>query len=241
MTITVIIPTYNVGREIADCLNSLQAVAGEHLGRSILVHIQDGNSTDDTLVHARGCGIPGLRLVSEADSGVYSAMNRAVALSETEWVYFLGADDRLAPGFLRATESLERSDTIYYANVTMKSDGRVYDGKFSRLKLVYRNICHQALFTPRHILWNSPFDTTLPIHADWAKNIELFASTDFHYLPYTVCEFNDLSGLSHCNKEHDFSEIKARLFQVHHNALLALLSKHDRAPTRLYHRLRRRV
>lgn len=62
--------------------------------------IIDGVSTDGTLdVIAR---YPGVRLVSEPDSGLYDAMNKGVKLARGRYVILLNSDDELADGVVAA-------------------------------------------------------------------------------------------------------------------------------------------
>ena len=58
--------------------------------------IQDGNSKDSvqTIVD-RYCEVLDIRLFVEPDSGIYDAWNKAFMAVDTEYVCFLGSDDRL--------------------------------------------------------------------------------------------------------------------------------------------------
>jgi glycosyltransferase len=85
--ITVITPVYNGSPTIRDCLASVncQTVKVEHI-------IIDGNSTDDTLDIVRAHS-PAARIVSEADKGIYDAMNKGIGIATGEIVGILNADD----------------------------------------------------------------------------------------------------------------------------------------------------
>ena len=54
--------------------------------------VQDGGSTDGTMDKLRPHA-DRIKLVSERDSGVYDAWNRALDLATGDWAIFLGADD----------------------------------------------------------------------------------------------------------------------------------------------------
>ena len=54
--------------------------------------VQDGGSTDGTVDKLRPHA-DRIKLVSERDSGVYDAWNRALARATGDWAIFLGADD----------------------------------------------------------------------------------------------------------------------------------------------------
>jgi len=68
-------------------------VAHEHL-------VYDGASTDGTPAFLRELerDTPGLKVVSEPDSGLYAALNKGVRAAQGEWLLVLGADDEIVDG-----------------------------------------------------------------------------------------------------------------------------------------------
>ena len=166
----------------------------------------------------------GISIFREKDSGIYDAMNKALADIDTQWVYFLGADDRLLPGFMDLISQLSSLNNIYYGNVLYSSDRKQYDGKFNTVKLVYRNICHQSIFYPLDVLRKNPFSTRYPIRADWASNIDLMSRFEFVYCDYTVAIYNNEEGISTTNKDVVFDSEKNALFRETFGAGYYLLS-----------------
>lgn len=59
--------------------------------------IYDGASTDGTidLLGELESKTPGLKVVSEPDTGIYNALNKGVRDAKGEWFYVLGCDDRI--------------------------------------------------------------------------------------------------------------------------------------------------
>lgn len=90
--ITIIVAVYNGASVLPACLDS---IASQSLAKKELIII-DGGSTDGTLdiLQARSAEID--YWVSEPDSGVYHAWNKAIAQAHGEWICFLGADDTFA-------------------------------------------------------------------------------------------------------------------------------------------------
>lgn len=91
--LTIITATRNVtsgiGVERLDrCLQSVATlrIPYEHI-------IQDGLSTDDTIANCRKFSSDNVRIFSEADTGIYNALNKGLQKARGEWVYILGADD----------------------------------------------------------------------------------------------------------------------------------------------------
>ncbi|WP_161787616.1 glycosyltransferase [Pseudohaliea rubra] len=234
MKLTIIIPTFNASAHIEACLNSILATVGSYLGETIAIRVQDGASTDDTVKIANGLAVPGMEVSVQKDAGVYDAMNQAVIACRSGWVHFLGADDRLLPGFAPCLNSLVDLGKVYYANTIFSGDGRRYDGPFGPFKLIYRNICHQGIFFPRDVLASRPFDLRFPVFADWAKNIELMAAVPYQYLPLDVCLYNNTSGISRHSHDREFELAKAHLFRKHYGVGLGVLSKTAWLPTWVY-------
>lgn len=171
------------------------------------IWVLDACSTDGTLEviesYKRKVGTD-IKCVSSPDDGVYDAMNRGIALASGEWLYFLGADDRLADPevFCDVSRTLAKECAdLVYGDVVLKSDGRRFCGKSSRTRLVLdRNISHQAIFY-HHSLFKrvGSFDLSYPIWADWDLNIRCFKlpGARCHWLDREIAVYNDLSGISY--------------------------------------------
>jgi glycosyltransferase len=77
LKITIITVAYNSAATIADTLRSVAAQTHPDIEHIVI----DGASTDATLERVRAHGAHVSRLVSEADSGIYHAMNKGLALA----------------------------------------------------------------------------------------------------------------------------------------------------------------
>lgn len=98
MKLTCVTATFNAikagNREkLIRCVKSIAALttAHEHL-------IYDGCSIDGTmeLLKELESTTPGLKVVSEKDTGIYNALNKGLRDAKGEWFYVLGCDDYLA-------------------------------------------------------------------------------------------------------------------------------------------------
>jgi len=85
MKISIITAVRNSAATIRDCIESIrsQTVAAEHI-------LIDGCSTDDTLDIIKSNK---LRYISEADKGIYDAMNKGIRMASGEIIGILNADD----------------------------------------------------------------------------------------------------------------------------------------------------
>jgi glycosyltransferase involved in cell wall biosynthesis len=130
------------------------------------------------------------RLVSEADRGVYDAMNKGVAAARGEWVLFLGADDRLAHDLVlsEARDWLQRTEAGVAVGEAAYADGRVYQLR-SRVNPRARNfVHHQAAFYRRSLFAeNGGFDASLAIMGDYELNLRLWKNhVRFKPLPLRI-------------------------------------------------------
>jgi hypothetical protein len=122
-------------------------------------------------------------------------MNKGIRMAKGDYVYFLGADDVLMSDSVldNVSSRLNDKNVIYYGNVLFKKRCVIYDGKFSSIKIVTRNISHQSIFYPKRIFDNLGFDTKYKIFADYVLNLKLYGNSvySFVYMPITVAVFND--------------------------------------------------
>jgi len=196
--ISIIVPTFNTGSKI---IATVASVLSQRKGLYELLVI-DGGSTDDTLAHLRLQG-SSLRLLSQPDEGIYDAMNKGIGMASGEFLYFLGAGDRLLPGVLETVAAEIRKlrergktgrATLLYGNVVWSRYSQPYDGRFNRFKLLRRNICHQAIFYQRSVFERLGFyNTKYHSVADWEFNIRCF--NDYHilkrYIPLRIAEYEE--------------------------------------------------
>lgn len=158
--------------------------------------IIDGGSKDGTVDILKKYSSR-LSYISEPDKGIYDAMNKGVKKSSGDYVLFLGADDLLFDNEVLSiiANKLLCPDCIYYGDVVFLPSFQTYCGKFNTFKLIRKNICHQAILYPAHILKREPYDLKYKSFADWELNIRLWNRYNFIYLYNTISYFT-LGGLS---------------------------------------------
>jgi glycosyltransferase len=94
--ISIITPTYNRSAMLREALASAAAPANVTIEHWVI----DGNSTDDTLAWLPGT--PGTLWISEADHGLYDALNKGLARAKGGIIGFLNSDDLLMADALPA-------------------------------------------------------------------------------------------------------------------------------------------
>lgn len=94
MDFTIITPSFNYGRFLGDCLQSVAAQQGVTLEHLVI----DGGSTDNSAEIA--AGFPHMTWSQEMDKGMSEAINKGFDRARGDWVMWLNADDRLKAGTL---------------------------------------------------------------------------------------------------------------------------------------------
>lgn len=194
-TLSVIVVCKNPGERLRTALASVWEQSG-FVPELIVI---DGGSTDGTREWLEAQRSRIRILVSESDGGVYDAMNKGVAAARTEWVLFLGADDRLASRTVLAVLApvLARSDAGVVAGEAVYADGRRYRLRLPLHPIARNFVHHQAAFYRHHLLEaDGGFDLTFRIMADYEMNLRLWRSgTRFEAVPaqIAVCGVGGLS------------------------------------------------
>jgi len=201
--ITVITVVLNGAASLAQAIESVLAQRYD-VAEYIVI---DGGSTDGTVDIIRRHEASLAYWVSEPDLGIYDAMNKALAVATGKWAIFIGADDELTVPLKAIVQEMTDPDAVYYGDVEIAGSGAIYGGRYSRYRLMQRNICHQSIFYPRSIYGHKRYDLNVGMLADHKYNIEVWGSgVRFVYLPRTIARFND-QGLSSI-RQFDFEPIK---------------------------------
>lgn len=93
MKISIIIATYNSGKTLNRCLDSIVYQLTDDCELIII----DGGSKDNTNKIIASYGSKVAYTVSERDYGVYDAWNKGIKASKGDWITFIGSDDELLP------------------------------------------------------------------------------------------------------------------------------------------------
>ena len=169
------------------CLNpgddldlTVQSILSQSLGDFELL-IKDGGSSDGT--QERVWSDQRVRFVSAKDSGIYQAMNQALAVCSGEYICFMNAGDTFA-GYdvleevARKIEEDTRAE-FFYVDV-YKPGARAGINTFpeclTRYYLFNNTICHQCWFVRRHTyLRYGGFDERYSSIADYQLMLKILA------------------------------------------------------------------
>lgn len=204
--ISIVIVTYNAGKTLQQCLDSIF----EQEYSNIEIVIVDGNSTDNSIEIIKRNNSKIACWMSEEDAGVYDAMNKALKHITGDWVYFLGADDELLPDFTNFARCLADKTAIYYANVF--ADGAKRLGELSRYQFAKFGPYHQAMMFPKSVFDKYTYNTRYKISADFALTLTLCGDAEYHFIykDFVIAKFNH-TGLSGVTIDKPFQQGKAGL------------------------------
>jgi glycosyltransferase involved in cell wall biosynthesis len=211
--VSVITPVFNASETLTETIESVI----NHSYGNIEFILVDGLSTDGTVEIIQNAARRHrmIRWIGEKDNGAYDAMNKGLEMSKGDWVYFLGADDTLYnESVFRELfdEGYLSQDRVFYGNVIIDGetawakDQEVYAGEFDLPKFLKRNICHQAVFYPRHVVKKAGFfNTDYIVCSDWDYNMRCYAMQPFIYVDKIIARFRG-GGLSSVKKETVFGK-----------------------------------
>ena len=143
--LAIIMPSYNDAR-IADAIASVRRF--DDLGTVQLVII-DGGSRPEVVDILRAAVQPGDILVSEADDGIFDALNKGLDRVDTDFMGWLGSDD-LFTSQVKASDVVAALDNhdVFVTGLAMFRDDdvrRVFDARIVGLGLV-----HVGLHNPHY-------------------------------------------------------------------------------------------
>jgi glycosyltransferase involved in cell wall biosynthesis len=209
---SVIIATRNAGRELERTLTSI--VEQTHRDHEILV--VDALSTDDTMDVVKRWASHLALAVSEPDSGIYDAWNKAIERVSGDWLVFLGAGDQLAsPDVLERVQArlgaldAATGPLLAYGAVQLVSASRenrgVVGAPWSECRGPFfaaaRMIQHQGVFHHRDLFKrHGLFDASYKIAGDYEMLLRELKPEDPRrepvYLEDTVVARMVLGGIS---------------------------------------------
>lgn len=96
--ISIVTATYNAFNELPYLIESLRS----QTYKDFEWVVADGGSVDGTLDLLRAASDLNIKVCSQADFGIYDALNRGIKSAEGEYYLVLGADDQIYPSALEA-------------------------------------------------------------------------------------------------------------------------------------------
>ncbi len=235
---TIITCTYNASDVVGRTLESVASQTYPHVEHIV----QDGQSGDDTLrIISRYSRV---KVVSEPDSGLYDAMNKAIMRATGDYIVFLNAGDKLYSSttleeIARQIDTFKPAErpAVVYGNTNIVDD----NGKFLGPRhlsppetLTWKSfrhgmlVCHQAFYVRTDIAREVEYnvDYRLSADVDWCIRVMKKAGEmrlPLHNTHLILCDYLE-GGLSVQN--HRKSLIERFKIMSRHYGLITTLFMH---------------
>jgi glycosyltransferase involved in cell wall biosynthesis len=197
--VSIIIVTLNAEGHLERCLKSIF----DQSYPRIEVIVIDGGSIDKTtqILESHSSSISYWK--SEPDTGIFNAMNKGINQASGDWLYFLGGDDFLFPGFSELAGHLKYPDTIYYGACLWGN--QILGERFTPYRLTRECICHQGILYPSAVFEKYRYSEKYRVSGDHLLNIQCWGDPLFrkHYFPLLIANFSK-GGLSSCENDREF-------------------------------------
>lgn len=139
MTLSVVLPVYNVEAYLAQCLDSLLTQGFTDFE---IIAVDDGSSDGSAAILEKYAALDKrVKIISQANAGLGAARNRGLDAAQGRYVYFMDSDDLLREGaFERIIAEMERNDLdqlIFSAKAFGDEDAAIekrvksYDGYYA--------------------------------------------------------------------------------------------------------------
>lgn len=213
MRFSIITVCFNAGNKLIKTVES--ALAQSFTDYEII--IKDGGSTDGSL--SKLPSDDRIRVIEREDSGIYDAMNQAVAEAKGEYIYFLNCgdyffdDDNLKK--VSAFISENNNPGIVYGNIFERSTSCLVQSNPSLNEFgCYRNVpCHQACFYKANLFEERGFDIKYKVRADYEHFIWCMYKTDNPVTPMYI------EWIIASYEGGGFSEINNKLSAIEHKEI----------------------
>lgn len=225
--ITIVTATYNSEKYLEETIQSVLAQTYDNIEYLII----DGGSTDGTLDILKNYDDKINYWISEKDSGIYDAWNKAIQLSHGDWVAFLGSDDVLLPKAMSSyVEEVNKNNSIDFISSRIhlcdsekniiQTIGKPW--KWSEFKKIM-SIAHPgSLHNIKFIKQNGMFNTEFKLAADYEYLMQKKSGLKSSFLKDVTCYMRNFGISSNILKAH-FEIYKVKLLHKSQNRLTATI------------------
>jgi glycosyltransferase involved in cell wall biosynthesis len=172
--LSIVTVTKNCGDTILKTLKSILEIKTKEIEYIVI----DGLSSDKTLDYLEQYMTIIDFLKTEADSGVYDAMNKGVRLASGRYVLFINGDDQIIGNNFNAVMTyLEFGSADVYCSKTLTIDSngdKELLGANKWLLPFYNSVPHPSSFIRRQLLVQYPFRIDLKIASDYDVFLKFF-------------------------------------------------------------------
>jgi glycosyltransferase involved in cell wall biosynthesis len=212
--LSIIIPVLNQEQYLRA---SIESVINQDFTDYELIVI-DGKSTDNSLDIIKEYESKISYWESSEDKNVYDAMNKGINKTNGDWLYFLGANDKICKDTFQNIFSKRLKNTnLIFGNVIYQNNEE-FKGKYSNSLFLRNSIHHQGALYHKRCFYDRKFNYNYSILADYDFNLGLFLEKRkalYFNFNFAICNNNGISklkGFEHYKQE--FNIKKNRLNAV---------------------------
>ena len=155
--------------------------------------VVDGSSTDGTLEIIEKYKDNIDILISQKDSGIYNAMNKAIEMASGEWICFMNSGDVFYSTSVLQDFSVKMSDKdvdVYYGDheVNYEEHTKIVKAN-NKIEDIWKRMVfsHQSCFVKKEVLSQYKFNESNKITADYELFYTLYkANKRFDYIPIVL-------------------------------------------------------
>lgn len=187
---SIIVVCLNPGKKLKETVDSILA----QTEKDVEIIIKDGNSTDGAVEALEKR--ENIRIIRQADKGIYDAMNQAAAQAEGEILFFLNCGDKFHDEKVleNVKESVQGSKAkIFYGDIfSVLTNSLVPSNPHMDAFGCYRNVpCHQACFYRKELFEERGYLLQYKVRADYEHFLWSFFEKKAEplYVPIIVADY----------------------------------------------------
>lgn len=224
--ISVITVSYNAVSTIEETILSVVNQTYSNIEYIII----DGGSTDGTLDIIKKYQDKIAYWISKPDKGIYDAMNKGINNANGDYLFFLGADDKLSNiGVIKDVfGNIKNSPILIYGNVKYQNGKKNICSRFSKKILLHNTIHHQSAFYHKKLFVNFRYNIYFKIVADYELNLKiyLYNKPETHYVNKVISICTD-DGVSRSNAflaQKEMLKVRRLYFNQIQNIILDIIA-----------------
>ncbi len=221
--VSIIIATFHAEQVLEKCISS---ILGQSLDNIELIII-DGGSTDATCKIISKYSDHITYSISEADQGIYDAMNKGIDQAQGKWILFLGSDDQIHESNTLSNILKESDSTpdLIAGNIVYDTGNRFHPS-FNWKMYLKNTLHHQGVLYNRRVFSDFRYNPEHKISGDYELNLKLFLAGASHtIIPETISTCATMGTSHQINPTGYKEEISIRQRLLHnHKVILNLLN-----------------